>query len=143
MTIINRQAIVPYTNLQMFALVDAIEEYPNFLPWCNTTHIIERNANEVKATLWLSKGGIKKSFSTLNRLHPGKRIEMQLLDGPFRHLEGAWQFHELDSNTCKVALNLEFEFSNKLIALALGGIFHHITDTMVDAFIKRAHEIYG
>ena len=143
MTIISRQAIVPYTALQMYLLVDDIAAYPSFLPWCDAAHIIERTPDEVKATLVLVKGSIRKSFTTCNRLQSGKMIEIRLVSGPFKHLEGFWRFDDLGEKSCKVSLDLEFEFSNRLIAMALGSIFNQIAETFVQAFTKRAQDVYG
>lgn len=143
MTRISRQAIVPYTPMQMYDLVDGIEHYPEFLPWCQNAEVIERAPTQVKARLLLMKNGIKKSFATFNRLEPGKLIEINLLEGPFKSLSGAWRFHALSETSSKVSLDLEFEFSSRLIALALGRLFTQITDAMVDAFTLRARKVYG
>lgn len=143
MTVISRSAIVPYTTMQMFQLVDKVEDYPHFLPWCHASEVTFRNDNEVKATLILLKGGIRKSFATHNFTQSGKMIEIRLLSGPFRHLHGFWRFDPLSDTHSKIALDLEFEFSSKLISLALNPIFNQIGDTLVDAFHQRAKTIYG
>lgn len=143
MPILHKQAIVPFTAAQMYALVDYIEDYPDFLPWCKSVQILKRDADEVHARLDLSRGGIQKSFTTCNRLQHNKMIEMCLLDGPFRHLHGFWQFNAISEANCKVSLDLEFEFSNKLIVLAFGAIFHQAANTLVEAFINRADQVYG
>lgn len=143
MTTIQRTAIVPYTPEQMFNLVNAIEDYPLFVPGCMKTHVLSRDEDEVKATLDFGKGSIHKSFTTCNRLQPHKMIEIRLLDGPFHQLEGFWRFDALADNTCQVSLDLEFEFSNKLLGMAFGPIFHQVANTLVDAFSKRAQEVYG
>src|SRR3990167_3256716 len=126
MTTVRRTAIVPYSAMDMFQLVDRVEDYPMFLPWCHASHVLFRDKDEVKASLTLLKGGIKKSFATHNFLKPGKMIEVRLLSGPFRHLQGFWHFDQLDEQECKVSLHLEFEFINKLISLALGPLFNQI-----------------
>ncbi len=143
MPILHREAIVPYTAAQMYALVNAVENYPEFLTWCKGAHILNRNEDEVKASLILSRGGMQKTFTTCNRLQPHKMIEMSLLDGPFRHLHGFWQFHSLSAESCKVTLDLEFEFTNKLIAIAFGAVFNQVVETLVEAFILRAEQVYG
>lgn len=143
MTTIKKNAIVPYTVSQMYALVDDIEAYPQFLPWCKASTVHYRNADEVSATLTLAKGGLEKSFTTVNRTQPNKMIEVRLLSGPFSHLEGFWLFEPLDENKCKVILDLEFEFANHLLSLVFGPVFQQIANTLVEAFCLRAKECYG
>ena len=142
MTLISKSAIVPYTAENMFNLVNDIESYSKFLPWCQETSIQLRTESEVKATLVLSYAGMHKAFSTHNRMQAPKMIEVRLIEGPFSHLEGFWRFENLDDKASKVLLDLEFEFSNKLVALAFGHVFNQVANNMVDAFCKRAHEIY-
>ena len=140
---VSRHALVAYSAAEMFALVDDIESYPQFLPWCRSTRIISRSDDEVRATLEMAKGALSKSFSTCNRLQANKMIEIRLLDGPFRHLEGFWRFEPLADEACKVSLDLEFEFSSRLLQMTVGPLFSQIADTMVDAFCKRARQVYG
>jgi len=140
---INRSALVPYQPEQMFALVDNVRGYPEFLPWCKSAREISRNEDEVVASIELARGSVKKSFTTRNRLQPGKMIEMKLVDGPFRHLQGFWRFDQLQENACKVSLDLDYEFSSKIIALAIGPVFNQVANTLVDAFIERAREVHG
>mgnify|MGYP001554968721 CR=1 FL=1 len=143
MPTINRSAIVPYTPDQMFALVDDIGAYPEFLPWCHSSREHERNQDLVRATVELAKGAVRKSFTTQNRLQHGKMIEMKLVDGPFKHLEGYWRFHPLkDGEACKVELDLAFEFSNRVIAMAIGPVFTSVANSLVDAFVSRANNLY-
>lgn len=144
MTLISRNALVPYSVEEMYALVDNIETYASFLPWCKSTDIISRNELEVQASIEIARGALNKSFTTLNRLQKNKMIEMRLVKGPFKHLQGYWRFDSLkDNSASKISLDLEFEFENKLIALAVGPVFNQITNSMVDAFCKRAQEVYG
>jgi len=143
MPVINKSALVPYTALEMYQLVDDIEAYPAFLPWCGGSEVIERDEDEVKASILLSRSGMKKTFTTLNRLQHGKMIEMRLVEGPFRHLEGFWRFETLSDTASKIMFDIEFEFSNKLLAMTVGPVFSQITNTMVDAFTTRAVEVYG
>jgi ribosome-associated toxin RatA of RatAB toxin-antitoxin module len=126
----------------MFDLVDDIESYPRFLPWCRSATVLSRNEDEVRATLELAKGSVHKKFSTLNRLHIGKMIEMRLLEGPFHHLEGFWRFEELREDACKISLDLDFEFKNRMVGMVVGPIFNPVANTLVDAFCKRAKEVY-
>tara|TARA_R110002111_G_scaffold229599_1_gene290887 strand:- start:782 stop:1186 length:405 start_codon:yes stop_codon:yes gene_type:complete len=133
-----------YTPEQMYNLVNDVEAYPHFLPWCRGSEIISQTDDEICASLDLAKGGIHHVFSTRNRLVHGKSIDIALIDGPFKHLEGHWQFAMIgDNQGCRVQLDMDFEFSNKLISLALGPIFTQISGSLVDAFCKRAREIYG
>ncbi len=143
MPVVNKSALVPYTAAEMYALVDDIESYPRFLPWCRSAREWERSEDEVRASIELAKGAIRKTFTTHNRLQKDKMIEMRLVEGPFHHLEGFWRFEPLDDNACKVTLDLEYEFSNPLLKMTIGPVFNQITNTLVDAFCARAVEIYG
>lgn len=144
MTTINRHALVPYTTRQMFDLVDDVKSYSEFLPWCSASTELSRNEDEVKANIELAKGAVRKSFTTLNRIQKNKMIEMRLVEGPFKHLEGFWRFDPLkDGQACKVTLDMDFEFSSKLVSMAIGPIFIAVTNSLVDAFVKRAGEVYG
>lgn len=143
MTTISKSALVPYSTAEMYALVNDVESYPGFLPWCRSTRVLSRDGDEVRATIELARGAIQKSFTTCNRLQKDKMIEIRLLEGPFRHLEGFWRFDALDDHASKVSLDLDFEFSNRLISLALGPVFSQIVNTLVDSFQKRAVQVYG
>ena len=143
MTCINRTALVPYSAAEMFALVDDINSYPQFLDWCRSAEELKRSTDEVTARLDLAQGSFHKSFTTRNRMQQDKMIEMRLVEGPFRLLEGFWRFEVLGERACKVLFDLEFEFSSRLVGMAASPAFSHIANTMVDAFCKRASEIYG
>lgn len=144
MTLISRNALVPYSVEEMYALVEDIESYSEFLPWCKSTEVISRNEDEVKASIEIARGALNKSFTTINRLQTNKMIEMRLLKGPFKRLEGFWRFDALkDNSACKISLDMDFEFESKLIAFAVGSVFNQIGNSMVDAFCKRAVEVYG
>lgn len=142
MPIIHQELVVPFTVSQMFDLVNDIRSYPQFVPYCKSTEILSETDDEVKATLVLAGGGFQKSFSTCNRLQKDKMIEISLLDGPFKNLEGFWRFESVDRG-CKVGLDLEFEFSNKLLGMAFGPVFSQVANALVDAFSKRAEVVYG
>ena len=144
MTTITRSSLVLYTPDQMFDLVNDVEAYPSFLPWCRDSKIISKTDDELSASLELAKGGVHHVFSTRNKLVHGKSIDIELIDGPFRHLEGHWQFAMIgDNQGCRIQLDMDFEFSNRLITMALGPIFTQISGSLVDAFCKRAQEIYS
>lgn len=142
MPIIEHSAIVPFSTSQMYDLVNDIEQYPAFLPWCPQATVLHRNEEEIKATLHFSQGILGKSFTTLNTLSPSKRVEMRLVEGPFQHLEGAWHFEAMEDKTSKITFNLSFEFNNKLLALTIGPLFQNMIGTMVQAFSDRARQIY-
>ncbi len=141
---ISRTLIVPYSCEEMYQLVDGIEHYPQFIPWCHSSQVLSRTEGEIKATLCLARGGISKSFTTLNRNQKNKMIEIGLVHGPFKRLRGYWRFDSLGSDTgCKVSFDMEFEFAGPLVSLVFGPIFSQICNTLVDAFHKRAIALYG
>ncbi len=143
MPVVSKSALVPHTSAQMYALVDDIIAYPNFLPWCKSSRVWHRDEDEVKASIELARGGIQKTFTTCNRLQKDKMIEVRLVEGPFKHLQGFWRFDELNETSCKVSLDMEYEFSSKILKITVGPVFNQITNTLLDAFVKRAVEIYG
>lgn len=143
MTTLHREALVPYTPYEMYELVRDIAAYPQFLPWCRSTQILEASDQAIKATIELAKGGIHKSFTTIDELTTNETINIRLVDGPFSKLHGTWQFNPLGDTACKVALDMHFEFSNKILAMAIGPVFSQIVSSLVDAFVKRARQIYG
>ncbi|MCG8434268.1 MAG: type II toxin-antitoxin system RatA family toxin [Gammaproteobacteria bacterium] len=139
---VDRSALVPYAAGDMYALVNDIASYPSFLPWCKDAKVTDINDTCMEASLEVAKGGVDQWFTTRNQLTPGKSIEMELLDGPFKHLSGIWAFETVRDNTCKVSLHIEFEFSNIMMSLVFGTIFHQICNSMLDAFVARAKEVY-
>lgn len=143
MTCINKSALIPYSAEQMFELVADVESYEEFLPWCGSSKVLSSNDDKVTGQIEVRHTGLNKTFTTLNRMQKNKMIEMRLLEGPFKHLQGFWRFDALAENGCKISLDLEFEFSNKLVSMAFGPVFSQIANTMVDAFCKRASEVYG
>lgn len=143
MPVINKSALVEYKPQEMFNIVDDVDSYSKFLPWCGSSNVLSRSEDEVKATIEIAHGAIRKSFTTLNRIQQGKIIEVQLIDGPFKHLHGFWRFEPLGDKGCKVTLDLEYEFSSKLLSIAIGPVFTQIANTFIDSFCKRAESIYG
>lgn len=143
MPTINKSALVSHDASDMFNIVDDIESYPDFLPWCGGATVDSRNHDEVRASIDIAHRGINKRFTTCNRLQKNKMIEVSLIDGPFKHLHGYWQFKKLGENACKVSLDLEYVFANKLIDLAIGPVFGQIANSLVDAFCQRADDLYG
>lgn len=143
MNILKKNAIVPYTARQMFELVNNIEDYPRFLPWCQSSKILNRTDQEVVATLTINWKGIHKSFTTRNVLYPYERMKIELVNGPLQHLEGVWTFQSLSEEACKIILDLEFEFAGNFIDKFFQPVFQHIANTLVEAFCKRAVDLYG
>jgi ribosome-associated toxin RatA of RatAB toxin-antitoxin module len=139
---IARSAIVEHSAEQMFSLVDDVESYPRFLPWCRAAKVDERTAGSVQATLSVGMRGLKQTFSTRNELHPPEAMDMRLLKGPFRHFAAAWRFKPLSGEACSVEFSLEYEMAGPLAKL-LEPLFDHIADTMVDAFTRRADDVHG
>ncbi|KTD49658.1 oligoketide cyclase/lipid transporter protein [Legionella quinlivanii] len=142
MTIVQKSRIVKFSCEQMYTLVNEVEHYAEFLPYCSQSIIHHRDADEVQATLVISAAGMNKSFTTRNRLQANKMIEIRLVDGPFSHLEGFWRFDEV-SDGCKISFDLEFEFAGRMFSMLLGPIFEQITNKMVDAFCDRAENLYA
>ena len=140
---IEKTEIIPYTQEEMYALVNDVAHYQEFLPFCTKSRVISQTEDEVKATLTFARGGLVKSFTTLNRLQPHKMIEIRLVDGPFHHLEGFWQFDALSATSSRVSLDLEFEFSTKLVGMMFGPFFQQVASMLVDAFCKRASRVYA
>ena len=142
MPTINKSQIVPYTTEQMYSLVNDIDRYPEFIPWCVGSEIVFSGEDELHARLDFAKGGMQKSFSTVNRLLPNKMIEIRLLDGPFKHLEGFWRFDALAHEGARVSLDMNFEFSTRLAGMMVGPFFQQIAGSLVDSFVKRAEAVY-
>jgi len=140
---IQKSALVTHSPEQMFRLVDDIDTYSEFLPWCSMSKVLERTDEYVKGHLEISLNQINKSFTTKNINTPYSRIELHLEEGPFKHLLGVWTFTPLGDDGCKIELDMEFEFSNKLADMAIGPMFGKLASSMVDAFTERAKAIYG
>jgi len=127
----------------MYTLVNDIAVYPEFLPWCRSTEVRNQSDTHLQATLTLEAGMIRQSFTTENTMHPGHKIEMRLVAGPFKFLTGCWRFESLAPHSCHVRLDIRFEFRNKVLKLVLSKAFSHILGSLVDSFIQRAGEIHG
>lgn len=143
MPTISRNALVMFSVEQMYQLVNDVLAYPQFIPDCGDSKIINQDDSEITASLLVSKGGIKKWFTTKNALIVNKEVKMSLVDGPFKQLIGSWQFTELSPEACKISLQLDYEFSSKVFDLAFGRVFNGIANNMVQAFTQRAKEVYG
>ncbi len=134
---------MPYSAHQMYALVNDCERYPEFLPWCRDARVEWRSDSELEASLEVYKGGFQRWFTTLNTVVPDASIDLKLVHGPFHHLGGHWRFTPLREDACKVALSLEFEFSNAMLSMMFGPVFHEVCNSLVDAFTRRAEDVYG
>jgi ribosome-associated toxin RatA of RatAB toxin-antitoxin module len=140
---VNRSALVPYTAAEMFALVDDVASYPDFLPWCDEAEVHQRNDEMVEATLELHKGSVSRKFTTRNSRKEFEAIGLALIGGPFQHLSGGWQFKDLGEAGCKVSLQLEFEFDSTMVDMLFGSFFESTCNSLVDAFTGRAKAVFG
>ncbi len=129
--------------MEMFVLVDDVPAYRDFLPWCGGSRVLEQGEGEKVAEVDIAFKGVSQSFATRNQLRPGESIEMTLVDGPFKMLQGRWDFEPLSESACKISLSVEFQFSSRVAEMAIGSLFSQITGSMVDAFVNRAREVYG
>jgi ribosome-associated toxin RatA of RatAB toxin-antitoxin module len=134
---ITRSAIVEHPAEEMYGLVDDIESYPAFLPWCRDARV-EQSDGRKRATLTVGLRGLRQSFTTVNRNRPGEAIDMALVEGPFREFSARWRFRALAAQACAIEFTLEYEFASRALGRLLEPLFDHIADTMVDAFKKRA-----
>lgn len=140
---VSRSALLPFSAEQMFDLVNDVAAYPEFLPWCSDSRVIESSPTEMLASLTISKAGLSHSFSTRNQLQRPELIRLVLVDGPFSSLEGNWRFSQLGDDGCKAEMGLAFDFNSVVLNATLGKAFSHAADTMVDAFCDRARQVYG
>ena len=140
---IKRKKVVEYTPEQMYALVNNIRSYPEFVQWCDNAEVLAESATEVKARLHVSKGVLRKSFSTRNTLVPGRSMEMHLLEGPFKYLHGTWLFEPKDGDNCMISFDLQFEFVNPALSAMLNPIFSSMAEGLVDCFVQRAEQVYA
>lgn len=140
---IEKSVLVGYSASQMFRLVDTVENYPEFLPWCSGASVELQNEQIAHATLHINYHHLKHNFTTENKRHPPELIEMTLLDGPFEHLDGHWRFIPLSDNACKIEFRLHYTFSHRLLEKLVGPVFYVIANSFVEAFVERAEKIYG
>lgn len=140
---IRKSVLVPYSAAEMFDLVDAVEHYPEFLPWCGGAHVLDRRADGKTARIDIDYHGVRAHFTTDNVNRPPESIVITLRSGPFRHLHGEWRFIVLDERACKIEFELAYEFATQLLDRAIGPVFAHIANTFIDAFTSRAQALYG
>lgn len=139
---VEKTVLVGHSAARMYQLVDAVERYPEFLPWCGGTDLIKRDEASTIATLHIDYHGLKQKFTTENHKTYPTLMDIKLIDGPFRHLEGIWRFIELADDACKIEFRLNYEFSNTFLEKLISPVFSHIASTFVDAFVARAEQIY-
>lgn len=140
---VEKSVLVAHTPERMFELVDRVEDYPAFLPWCGGTELQHRDSQRTVATIHIAYLGIRQSFTTENSKTPPNEMRIKLRDGPFAELEGDWRFIPLGQDACKIEFRLEYTFSSRMLETVLSPVFSHITNTFVDAFVKRADEVYA
>jgi ribosome-associated toxin RatA of RatAB toxin-antitoxin module len=138
---IEKSAIVLHQKTTMFSLVDRVEDYPKFLPWCGKTEILYRDKNKTTASIEINFKGIKQTFTTENQKINEDVMKIKLVDGPFKYLSGEWAFKELDKDSCQIQLKLEYQFSNIILEKLIAPVFNIIANTFIDEFIKQANKI--
>ncbi|MGA0571180.1 type II toxin-antitoxin system RatA family toxin [Variovorax sp. VNK109] len=147
MKTVQKSVLIWYSAQEMFALVAAVDQYPEFLPWCDRAAILEQDEQGMTAEVGISISGIRQSFTTRNTHTPGERIDMKLVKGPFSQLNGQWRFVPVAGDpgqrACKVEFQLDYGFDNRALAALVGPVFDKIAGTLVDAFVKRAEQVYG
>ena len=143
MAVVHKSVLLHYSAAQMFALVDRVEDYPSFLPWCGGVDVRERSAERLLAAIQINYHGVKQSFTTENSNVPPTQMTMKLVEGPFRHLDGTWKFTPLRDDACKIEFDLHYEFSSKILEKLIGPVFSKIADSFVDSFCQRAETVYG
>lgn len=137
---IHKSAIVLHSSKKMFQLVDSVENYPRFLPWCGSTQIIERDNSKTIASIEINYKGIRQTFTTENTKKQNKEMMIKLIDGPFKSLSGQWIFKNLDNDSCQIELQLEYQFSNIILEKLISPLFNMIANTFIDEFIKEANK---
>ena len=143
MNVVQKNVLVMHSAEQMYALVDAVEEYPKFLPWCGGIDLLERTETSTSATLHINYHGLKQNFTTQNIKQFPHSMEIKLKNGPFKHLDGSWRFIPLRQDACKIEFRLNYEFANGFIEKIIAPVFSHIAATFVDGFVARADKIYS
>jgi ribosome-associated toxin RatA of RatAB toxin-antitoxin module len=142
MALVEKSVLVGHSAAKMYALVEDVEAYPQFLPWCSGAELRPLDANRAAATLHVNYHGLRQNFNTENRMEQAALIEMKLVNGPFKHLDGFWRFVPLSEQACKIEFRLNYELSGKLMETIAGPVFSHIANTFVEVFVKRAEALY-
>jgi ribosome-associated toxin RatA of RatAB toxin-antitoxin module len=143
MASVKKSVLVPFSAHRMYSLVDDVQSYPQFLPWCGEATLLEQTEGRTVARLMIDYRGIRHAFTTENQHLPGEAIRISLLDGPFRRLDGEWRFTALLPDASKVALEMHYEFKTGALDRIVGPVFGHIANSFVDAFTRRAESLFG
>lgn len=138
---VEKTVLVMHSCATMFQLVDAVEDYPSFLPWCGGSELIERTEEATQATIHIRYHGLQQQFTTRNRKQSPNRMDISLVDGPFKQLTGHWHFTPLREDACKIEFKLEYVFANSLVERIISPVFSHIANTFVDSFVKQANKL--
>ena len=140
---VQKSVLIDRSAQQMFDLVDKVEDYPTFLPWCGGSTVHSRDETTTVATIDIDYHYVKQSFTTRNTKHASDSIQVSLEKGPFSRLDGIWRFTTLDESACKIDFSLNYEFSSKLLEKLVGPVFNYIANSFIEAFVQRAEKIYG
>lgn len=140
---IERSVLVPYSAERMFRLVERVDDYPKFLPWCPASRARPQSDGSVEATIEIAFHGVRSRFTTRNVHEPPREIRMSLVDGPFRRLSGHWHFLELPEESCKVSLHLQYQFAVGPLGRLIAPVFEAIAGSLIDAFARRAEALYA
>jgi len=143
MAIVEKSVLIGHSAAKMYALVADVDAYPQFLPWCSGTEVKKLDPHRAAATLHVNYHGLRLHFTTENQMDEGALIDMTLVNGPFKHLDGYWRFVALSEQACKIEFQLSYELSGKLVEKIAGPVFNHIANTLVEVFVKRAAVLYG
>jgi ribosome-associated toxin RatA of RatAB toxin-antitoxin module len=140
---VTRSALTPFTPAQMFALVEDVERYPEFVPWISAAKMVERTDAYVIGWVEMQRAGVQERLTTRNELNPPHEMTLRLVNGPFRFLDGRWRFENIADRGSRVTLHMRFEFSNPLLNMVLGRSFEKNCTELVNAFVLRARQVYG
>ncbi len=143
MSRVEKSVLVMHSSQKMWDLVDNVHEYPQFLPWCSGAEVSERTPTQTTATLHINFHGLRQQFTTRNLSQPGQYLTMDLVKGPFQHLRGEFRFTPLQTQACKISFALEWTFSSRILEKVVGPVFLTIANSMVEAFVNRAEQVYG
>lgn len=143
MPTVRKSVLLAHSAERMYELVERVEDYPSFLPWCGAARVLERRADGMVAAITIAFRGLNQSFTTDNAHEPGRRIVMRLRDGPFSKLHGEWRFVPLAQDACRVEFELDYAFGGGLVGRLIAPVFDHIANTFVDAFVRRADALHG
>ena len=139
---VQKTVLINHSAKRMYALVDDVKKYPEFLPWCGGVDLLKQDEQTTIATLHIAYHGLHQKFTTENHKTYPSEMEIRLKDGPFKHLEGIWRFIELNEHACKIEFMLSYEFANSFLEKIIAPVFSHIANTFVDGFVSRADAIY-